>query len=84
MNPGKGNEMGSTTSRRLARVWSLVQGAQETGYHHLAVEDVEAALEGNQRWFDTLALSSNDPEAEDALIEAAYAPYPNGEMVTLP
>lgn len=68
--------MGSTTSRRLARVWSLVQGAQETGYHLLRVEDVEAALEGNQRWFDTLALSSNDPEGADADIERAYADYP--------
>lgn len=66
--------MGSTVSRRLARIWSLVQGAQEAGYHNLPVEDVEAALLGGERWFAQLARYSNDPQAEDDAIVRTYEP----------
>jgi len=53
--------MSSTTSKRLRRVWSIVDSAYETGATTITVAFLVAALEGGEKWAKLEALAAEAP-----------------------
>jgi hypothetical protein len=62
----------STTSKRLRRVWSIVDSAAETGAATVSVAYLTAALEGGERWAKLEALAAEAPLPPDEY-RAAWA-----------
>lgn len=57
--------MSSTTSKRLRRVWSVVDSAYETGATSVSIAYLEAALDGGEKWAKLEALAAQAPMAPD-------------------
>lgn len=53
--------MSSTTSKRLRRVWGIVEGAAETGATSVSIAYLEAALTGGEKWAKLEALANEAP-----------------------
>lgn len=53
--------MSSTTSKRLKRVWGIVESAAETGAHSISIAYLEAALNGGEKWAKLEALAAEAP-----------------------
>jgi hypothetical protein len=57
--------MSSTTSKRLRRVWGIVESAYETGAMSVSIAYLEAALNGGEKWTKLEALAEGAPLPPD-------------------
>lgn len=57
--------MSSTTSKRLRRVWGIVESAAETGAMSVSIAYLEAALTGGEKWAKLEALAAEAPLPPD-------------------
>jgi hypothetical protein len=64
--------MSSTTSKRLRRVWGIVDSAAETGAVVVSIAYLEAALVGGEKWAKLEGLAAQAPLPPDEY-RAAYA-----------
>lgn len=57
--------MSSTTSKRLRRVWGIVDSAAATGAMCVSIAYLEAALTGGEKWAKLEALAAEAPLPPD-------------------
>ena len=53
--------MSSTTSKRLKRIWGIIDSAYETGAVMVSVAFLEAALDGGEKWARLEAIAAQAP-----------------------
>ncbi len=53
--------MSSTTSKRLLRVWSIIDGAHETGAGSVSISYLTAAMVGGEKWAKLEAIAAQAP-----------------------